>query len=194
MVLFLAELNKLEVWGTDIGNAYLEAYTAEKLYIIAGREFGDWEGHALVISRALYRLRTSSLRWHERFAMVLSEMGFSACKAEPDIWMRDAGNIYEYVAVYVDDLAFAVRTPEEFVKELKEKYKVKLKGTGTLAFHLGCDFFREEDGTLCMAPQKYIEKVSAQYEKIYREKPRTNVRPPLEKGDHPELDSSELLD
>ena len=30
--LFLAELNKLEAWATDVGNAYLEAYTEEKLY------------------------------------------------------------------------------------------------------------------------------------------------------------------
>ena len=27
-------LNKMEVWGADIGNAYLEATTKEKLYII----------------------------------------------------------------------------------------------------------------------------------------------------------------
>ena len=37
---FLAELNGLELWGTDIGNAYLESYTSEKVCIIAGPEFG----------------------------------------------------------------------------------------------------------------------------------------------------------
>ena len=39
LCLFLGELNNLELWGADIGNAYLEAYTNEKLLIIAGREF-----------------------------------------------------------------------------------------------------------------------------------------------------------
>ena len=29
LVTFLSELNKLELWGTDIGNAYLEATTKE---------------------------------------------------------------------------------------------------------------------------------------------------------------------
>ena len=33
LVIFLAKLNNLEVWGADIGNAYLEAKTKEKLYI-----------------------------------------------------------------------------------------------------------------------------------------------------------------
>jgi hypothetical protein len=40
IALFLAKLNHLKLWSTDIGNAYLEAYTPEKVYIIAGPEFG----------------------------------------------------------------------------------------------------------------------------------------------------------
>ena len=59
IVLFLAKLNDLQVYSTDIGNAYLEAQTAEKVYIVAGPEFGDREGHTLVIYKALYGLRTS---------------------------------------------------------------------------------------------------------------------------------------
>ena len=31
MVVFLSQLNNLEIWGADVGNAYLEAYTDEKL-------------------------------------------------------------------------------------------------------------------------------------------------------------------
>jgi hypothetical protein len=88
MVTFLSELNGMELWATDIGNAYLEAYTAEKLYIVAGPGFGELEGHMLIISKALDGLRTSGLHWHERFSQCLREMGFEPCKAEPDIWMH----------------------------------------------------------------------------------------------------------
>ncbi len=59
LMLFLAELNNMEVWATDIGNAYLEATTQEKLYIIGGSEFGKLQGHILVIQKALYDLRSS---------------------------------------------------------------------------------------------------------------------------------------
>jgi hypothetical protein len=62
MVTFLSELNGMELWAIDIGNAHLEAYTAEKLYIVAGPEFGELEGHMLIISKKLYGLRTSGLR------------------------------------------------------------------------------------------------------------------------------------
>ena len=37
LVIFLAELNELESWGTDIGNACLEVFTKEKVHIIAER-------------------------------------------------------------------------------------------------------------------------------------------------------------
>jgi Reverse transcriptase (RNA-dependent DNA polymerase) len=60
LVMFLAELNKLELWGADIGNAYLEAETREKVFIVAGPEFGERQGCMLIIHKALYGLR---LKW-----------------------------------------------------------------------------------------------------------------------------------
>ena len=38
-VLFIGLLNGLVMCACDIGSAYLEAYTREKLYIVAGPEF-----------------------------------------------------------------------------------------------------------------------------------------------------------
>ena len=52
--IYLAKLNNMEVWGPDIGNAYLEATTTDKLYIVAGPEFEELQGHILVIHKALY--------------------------------------------------------------------------------------------------------------------------------------------
>ena len=44
----------MKVWPADIGNAYLEATTKEKLYIVGGPEFEELQGHILVIHKALY--------------------------------------------------------------------------------------------------------------------------------------------
>ena len=41
--IFIAELNALEILAGDIGNTYLEALTNEKIYYIAGSEFGELE-------------------------------------------------------------------------------------------------------------------------------------------------------
>jgi Reverse transcriptase (RNA-dependent DNA polymerase) len=113
--MFLIELNKLEPWATDIGNAYLEAYTSKKVYIIAVPEFGGLEAHILKTSKALYGLCSSGACWHDRFADCITEHGFFQCKSEPDIWMHRVEDIYKYVAVHVDDLALAMKNPKAFV-------------------------------------------------------------------------------
>lgn len=194
LVLFLAKLNGLPVWTTDIGNAYLEALTGERVYIKAGPEFGHLRGRTMVIHKALYGLRSSGLRWHEKFADCLRDLGFTQSKAEADIWMRPVGDKYEYVAVYVDDLAMALVDPQSFITALENQYGFKLKGTGPIKFHLGCDFFRDNDGTLCMSPKKYTEKVLNEYQRMFAKRPRLNSYSPIEHGDHPELDTSPFLD
>ena len=49
-MIFLGKLNHLDLWGADIGNAYLEAFTDEKLYIVAGPEFQELEGYILILT------------------------------------------------------------------------------------------------------------------------------------------------
>jgi hypothetical protein len=84
--------------------------------------------------------------------------------------------------------------PKAFLDILINKYGFKLKESGEISFHLGCYFFRDEDGTLCMKPQKYISKMVQGYEQMSGCTPKRNVYSPLEKGDHPELDISDLCD
>jgi len=127
--MLLAELNGLKVEAANVGNAYLEAYTKEKLYIIAGPEFGDREGNVMVIVKALYGLRTSGARFHEKFADTLLAMGFLPCKADPDVWMKDCGTHYEYVCVYVDDLAVMMKDPSAFFACRTTRPQVQTQGS-----------------------------------------------------------------
>jgi hypothetical protein len=181
-VIFLAELNGLKTWATDIGNAYLEAETSEKVFIIAGPKFDELEGHTLVIFKALYGLRSSGLRWSEKFSLCLRDMGYFPSLADPCTWMRQIDNHYKYIAVYVDDLAIASKCPAGTIRALTEDYKFKLKGTGLIEFHLRCDFFRDKEGVSCFAPHTYIHKLIASYERRFGLKPRKNkITSPLVK-------------
>jgi hypothetical protein len=100
--------------------------------------------------------------------------------------MRKKGSIYKYIAVYIDYLAIAMKKPKEFTDILESKHKFKRKVTGLIAFHLGMDFTRDDDNTLCILPTKYIEKLIKNYEKLFGMKPSQNVTSPLDRGDHPE--------
>ena len=62
--------------------------------------------------KAQYDLKSSGRRWHDRPHDALKLMGFVPTKSEEDIWMQDAGNHYEYIAVYVDDLLIASNAPQ----------------------------------------------------------------------------------
>ena len=44
-----------------------------------------------------------------------------------------------------------------------------------------------------MAPKKHIEKMNDGYTNIFNKKPSSKYKSPLKKGDHPELDTTELL-
>ena len=82
--------------------------------------------------------------------------------------------------------------PKALVDILKQEHKFKLKGTGAISFHLGCDFFWDADGVLCYQPKKYIQKCLDNYERIFGSQLK-KASSPLAKGNHPELDGSPLL-
>ena len=188
IAVLLAELNGLSIHAADVGNAYLEATTKEKVYTVAGPEFGPLEGHTLVIYKALYGLKTSGAAFHACFADTLRDMEFWLLKNEPDIWMRNGGDHWEYVCVYVDDLLIMMCNPELFLTALQSApHNYMLKGFGPPSYHLGGDFYRDDDGTLCWGAKSYVKKMLSTYETLYGTQPR-EYSAPLEKGDHPELD------
>ena len=91
------------------------------------------------------------------------------------------------MAVYVDDLLIASKTPQEITNALEAHPNLfKLKGTGPIKFHLGCDFFRDDSGTLCMGPRTYIDRMCMQYESMFGTKPKAVYTSPLVSNDHPE--------
>ena len=91
-----AKLNGLEVCAGDIGNAYLYGKTKEKVFIIAGPEFGDeLMGKTLIIHKALYGMKSSSARFHEHLSATLLSMEYKPSKADYDLWMKHVGDHYE---------------------------------------------------------------------------------------------------
>ena len=133
-MIFLGHLNNLDIGGADIGNVYLEAFTDEKLYIVAGPEFQELEGYILIFLKALYGLKSSGKRWAEVIHGILRDMKFLPSKADPCIWLRKAPNLrcYEDVAVYVDDLCKTAEPPSAIVFIFKTKYYLRVKGASQI--------------------------------------------------------------
>ena len=194
--MFLAELNCLSCCAADIGNAYLNGTTKEKVYIIAGPEFGPLQGRILIIVRALYGLRTSAAVFWAHLSVTLQQLGYKQSKADPNLWFRLHDGRYEYLATYVDDVMAWSKDPIEVINALKEQYT--LKGVGIPEYYLGgnveyLDEHWTKDGiNIAFSARTYINNVIPKFEKLIG-KEFKNVKTPMAENCHPELDDSPLL-
>ena len=122
-------------------------------------------------------------------------MKFIPSKADTCIGLRKAPNLrcYEYIAVYVDDFCIAAESPCAIIQIFKSKYHLKVKGDSKLTYHLGADYFEDPDGTFVCQPKKYIDKLADTYKRLFNKDPPKGYKTPLDKNDHPELDTTEIL-
>ena len=174
-LIFLAELNNLKLYSTDISSAYLTK-CSKQVAIVAGSEFGELKDYILITKKALYGLRYSGKALIEHLASMLDDLGFKPSKAEASIWFRKNGDVYEYVATNVDDLTLATKDPLSLIEQLKQApYKLKFKGTEELSFQLGCGFARDPDCTLYIEASEYITRMEESYQRYFGELPSTKV-------------------
>ena len=76
----------------------------------------------------------------------------------------------------------------------KSKYNLKVKGDGKLTYHLGADYFEDPHGTFVRKSKKYIDKLADTYKRLFNEDPPKGYNTTVDKNDHPELDTSEILE
>jgi hypothetical protein len=114
----------------------------------------------------------SGAQWHACFSASLRAEGFVTSKGDPDVWLRADGDHYEYIWAFVDDVAIAAK-PGKGAVFFQEKNKYKVKGDGPISFHLGGDFFRDDDGTLSRTlPGPYINKMMVNFENFFGHLPK----------------------
>jgi Reverse transcriptase (RNA-dependent DNA polymerase) len=127
----------------------------------------------MVVSKALNGLQSSGKSWHDLLYDTLKEMSFKPSKADPDIWMKENGSCYEYVACYVDDHIAIMADPKAFFMALEKKV-FGLKGIAdTPEVFLGGSLGRDPDGTLHWGEKHYIAWSMETYEQIMGTKPMT---------------------
>ena len=208
IILLYAIVNDLNILTADVGNAYLNAKTTEKYYVIAGAEFGPDEGKRALIVRALYGLKSSGAAWHAHFSETLTALKFEPCRADFDVWKRPAIKkngepYYEYVLVYVDDLIHVSEEPAVLMKQLQEEHKYILKDIMEPDRYLGAKFgeYIMADGTrtIYMSAELYLEKAIPVIEERFGGKLPSMYRTsryqtPAPSDFHPELDTSDFLD
>ena len=192
----LAAMNNLQVCAADVGNAFLYGKTKEKVYIVAGPEFGEHAGKRMIIEKGLYGLKTSAARFHEHLSAKLRSMGFYPSRADADLWMRECGDHYEYVATYVDDLLVFSRKPLEIIQEVQKDYI--LKGVGKPEYYLGGnvdeldEHWTQRGVFTALSARTYIKNVIGKLEQMVG-KEFAKERSPMSEAYHPEMDETPFV-
>ena len=190
LMFVVAALMGLECVTCDVSHAYLQALTKEKIFTVAGKEFGHLAGRVLLLFKALYGFKTSGNRWHADLADVLRSLGFERSRAGNDIWMRHAGEYYDYILTVVGDLLIYSKEPMKIIEDLETRYN--LKSVGTPEYYIGADLKKDAQGRWTIGSSTYLKNVCDKIESLYDTKLR-NVGSPLNAGDHPETDESDFL-
>ena len=139
----LAVMNGLDICAADIQNAYIQAPTPEKHYVICGPEFGEHQRKKALIRCALYGDKSTGRDYWLHLRSCMEYLGLSPCKADADIWMRKAkraGNsdYWKYILLYVDDCLAISEDPESiFCDKIGKYFLMKEASIGMPDVYLG---------------------------------------------------------
>ncbi len=91
IVFTYAALNDLDIFAADIKNAYLQAPSSQKDYIVCGPEFGiENVGKLTLIHQAIYGGKSAGKDFRNHLRSCMRHLNFVSCPADPDVWMRPA--------------------------------------------------------------------------------------------------------
>ena len=173
IALTIAALNDLDILACDIQNAYLTADCREKVWILAGPEFGSEAGKNMLVKKALYGLKSSGAAFRAFLAETLDAMGYRPSYADPDVWLRpavkpDGFEYYEYILCYVDDVLCISHNPTKSRKRIQQDFKLKDDKIEPPDVYLGATLAKMtlDDGKTCwtMSPEQYVKAAIANVE------------------------------
>ena len=207
IALTYASLLGVDVLAADIRNAYLQAPSSEKHFIICGTEFGlEHKGKRAMIVRALYGGKVAGRDFWLHLRSCMDFLGFQFSKADPDVWFRSAkrsnnDEYYEYVLLYTDDcLVISDRGEDILRKEIGKYFQLKEESIGPPTIYLGGNMRQVTvaNGTKAWAfgSAQYVKTAVKNVEDYLHKQGETlpnRVTTPLSNGYRPEIDISEEL-
>ncbi|POM73739.1 mitochondrial protein [Phytophthora palmivora] len=190
LLLGLAALLELEVYGGDVNTAYLNAWLGIRQYLhsISGYPC-RLSGHSYVVLKALYGLRQSGREWNSELNDWFIQRGYQRSLTEPCLYYLFEDDTIVYVLVYVDDILVATNSKQfkdQLFMDLDNTYGLKDQGlltqylvyvddilVATNSKQFKDQLFMDLDNTYGLKDQglltQYLEKESADSSFPYRE-------------------------
>ncbi|KAE8219765.1 hypothetical protein CF319_g6604 [Tilletia indica] len=159
----------MDIHQIDYETAYLNAKLKNEIFMLPpdGMDLLGYDllpDDALELMLALYGLKQSGHEWHRVLKEALNTIGFSQCKIDPTMFVRE-GDCPAILLVYVDDI-LVVAPPGGGIEKVKSELLELFKGTDLGPAHhcLGIRISRDvEKGTITLDQERYAEEVLARF-------------------------------
>ena len=153
------------------------------------------------MKKAWYGTRTAGARFHEDLSEKCRRIGFKPSMADPDLYMREQDDHWEYIARYVDDILVISKDPVSIIKEIQKDFWIKEKSIAKPEYFLGGNIhflaeeyptWKKKDISIGLSAKTYIENIIQKVERIIG-KPVRVYKTPMTDTYHPEMDETPLL-
>ncbi len=115
---------------------------------------------------ALYELKSAGAAFQAHLAPFMRQMGYTSCKADPDLWLKavtrpdDNVHYYTYILCYVDDILCIHHNPMSVINEINGYLPLKPSSVDNLEIHLGAKLKQTQlpNGVMAwgLSPSKYV--------------------------------------
>lgn len=149
----------------DVVTAFLNGKIDEEVYVKPPKGMNIEDGKVLKLKKGLYGLKQSPRLWNETLDIFLKKKGFTQCKSDPCIYVRNKKGKYAILGVYVDDIIMAVQGKEN-LRKIKETLgkRFKMKDMGELKWVLGIEVKRDrKDKKIYLNQSLYVRKMLEAY-------------------------------
>ena len=159
----------------------------------------------MLITCALYGLKTSSASFRSYLAETLYELGYTPKKDDPDVWLRKAvkAGVFRYygmVLCYVDDVLCISYNQMKTMKGIQRTFKLKDDNIDEPEYYLGATLEKMilSDGSQfwSMSSMKYVKAAVQNFEETLAKSEKIlagRCVAPLQSGYRPETDDSAEL-
>nr|GEW87519.1 reverse transcriptase domain-containing protein [Tanacetum cinerariifolium] len=149
IILAYAAYKNMVVYQMDVKTAFLNGNLREEVYVSQPDGFVDHDNpnHVYKLKKALYGLKQPSRTWYDMLSSFLLSQDFSKGSVDPTLFIHRNDNELLLVQIYVDDIIFAVSTPELcdlFANLMCSKFKMSMMGE--ILFFLGLQISQSPRG------------------------------------------------
>ena len=164
ILLALASKHRYSIRHIDIRNAYLHGLIDEEVYVeqpSCFEQIAD-QGNELVcrLKKGLYGLKQAGRQWNLRLLQEICLLGFTQCKSDSCLFVKDIGSNFLALLVFVDDIMIvgkSVSLCNSIIACLSSVFK--LTDLGPLTLFLGFSVTVDANWIISLSQSHYSKSV-----------------------------------